>query len=518
MNPNILIKYAECIYGYAIKRTYSREEADELSQEILLTTLKQLPTLKDENLFEPWLWGIAANVMRDFRRKQGKQRAMFAFDVLSDMSYTDEYVFIDEELYTSLRSRISQLSAIYRDIIVLYYFDGLSVKDIANRLCIPEGTVTWRLSEGRKKLKYRIEGCKDMTEQALRPISMDIRINGNGNYNGKDKPFPWMFIKDALSQNVLYHCYHEAKTVETLSGLCGVPAYYIEDALQNLKHREAITEPSKGKYLTDFIIYGAEHSAYNEKAGKFLEDIIDEFAELIKSFTEAVIQNGVYTAGKAPLELCYLFGIMAMEHLNNTYNPFAVIPFKTRYDGNEWCYHAHINGTYKSGTGMGAEKNLNTGGSGTFAHCSYHFAGFGYRPILGYDKINICERIINRMPLTDDEEKEKAAEMIAAGYLSSCNGDIKLMIPTLTLAQKRYFDNLADNHFKSFMPKYVKIITSFTDGYRKLFPKHLMQEVDRALHQLSIGFFANAVNVAQQRGLLNRPAPDEICDVLVQHS
>jgi len=63
------------------------------------------------------------------------------------------------------------LSEIYRSIIILYYYEGLSTKGIADQLNIPEGTVTWRLSAGRKKLKKEFD---DMNETALHPVRMSI--------------------------------------------------------------------------------------------------------------------------------------------------------------------------------------------------------------------------------------------------------------------------------------------------------------------------------------------------------
>lgn len=53
MDVNILEKYIERIYGYALNNTYSTAEAQDLSQEILLTVVKELPYLRDESRFEP---------------------------------------------------------------------------------------------------------------------------------------------------------------------------------------------------------------------------------------------------------------------------------------------------------------------------------------------------------------------------------------------------------------------------------------------------------------------------------
>ena len=62
--------------------------------------------------------------------------------------------------------KIAMLSSTYRDIIVLFYYDGLSTKTISEKLKKPEGTVRWRLAEGRKKLKKEYT---QMNETALRP-------------------------------------------------------------------------------------------------------------------------------------------------------------------------------------------------------------------------------------------------------------------------------------------------------------------------------------------------------------
>lgn len=156
MKREIIEDYIEWVYGYAINHTCSREEADELEQEILFTAVHGLPKLKDENKFGSWLWGIANNVTKSFRRNLGKQRAMYSYDALENLSYEDAYFDTQEEIYDFLRTKIAMLSAIYRDIIVLYYYDGVSTKTISEKLKIPEGTVRWRLTEARRRLKRSV--------------------------------------------------------------------------------------------------------------------------------------------------------------------------------------------------------------------------------------------------------------------------------------------------------------------------------------------------------------------------
>lgn len=187
MTPDKIEDYIEKVYGYAVHHTYSSDEADELSQEILYTAIRELPKLRDDSRFEPWLWGVAANVTKSFRRTMGKYRAVYSFDVPEDIPFDDSDDYESEKIFDALRAKIAMLSEIYRNVIILYYYDGLSTREISDKLNIPEGTITWRLSEGRKKLKKELN---DMNETALRPICMSIGIYGSGDYDGKRIPFP----------------------------------------------------------------------------------------------------------------------------------------------------------------------------------------------------------------------------------------------------------------------------------------------------------------------------------------
>ena len=59
MMSDRIAAYVDKVYAYAVKKTFSDEEAAELSQEILYTAVRELPRLRDESRFEPWLWSLA---------------------------------------------------------------------------------------------------------------------------------------------------------------------------------------------------------------------------------------------------------------------------------------------------------------------------------------------------------------------------------------------------------------------------------------------------------------------------
>lgn len=514
MNADRIESYIEKVYGYAVNHTFSREEADELSQEILFTAIRELPRLKDVSRFEPWLWGIASNVTKSFRRYMGKQRTVCSYDTIENLFYEDEYSNENEELYDSLRTKIAMLSELYRNIIILYYYDSLSTKQISEKLHIPEGTVTWRLSEARKKLKKE---CTEMNETALKPVKLMIRIHGDGNYNDLTSPFPYVYIQDALSQNILYYCYESPKTTENLAKLCGVPAYYIEDCVKNLIKREAILEVSKGKYRTDFIIYSEKTREYDEKAKRIFEPVVDGFVSSMKKLADSAENLGIYTAEKPKDELIYLYGIMAMEHLSEKYNPIKWVERSVRYDGCRWSYHGYLMNENKSPIqGLGREESSNLGSRGTYTHISYHFGGFTYREMMFDYEINICEDILLGRKIADTDS---AASAIAKGFIfRKENSKLFVTVPAFTKAQKQQFDLLVDKAFAFSIDEYSNAVRKYVNGYQKLFPEHLKDDVARACNYMFFTLYATTIcDIAKERGLLFSPTKGSICDVLIQH-
>ena len=514
MDSGIIESYVEKVYGYAINHTYSREEADELAQEILFTAVRELPRLKDSSKFEPWLWGIANNVTKTFRRIMGKQRAMYSYDMPDNMTYEEEYFDDQEEIYDSLRTKIAMLSSIYREIIVLYYYDGLSTKQISEHLNIPEGTVTWRLSEARKKLKKE---CTKMNESALRPIRMKIDMYGNGNYDGVSIPFPDVYISDALSQNILYYAYEKAVSVEELAKLCGVPAYFIEERIDNLLKRDAIIEISKGKYQTDFIIWSDKYGIFcEENAEKALLPIMDKLITAIKAVSKEAQTIDFYKANKSDVDLLYLYGMLSFDYIRRHYCKLPCPQHKTKYDGYRWNYIGSIE------TGKHPRISINSHHSGNLdrgGNCTYtiYFGidGLNYRKMMSDNYITACYDIINQGASKDIDS---IANAIKDGFIiKKSDGSFFVPVPFFTIEQKRAFDAIVEKHFSPLIPEYEAITNKFIAAYKKIFPKHLSDDVERMCQGMFSNLYATVIAYAQKTGAIEKPSDEYYCEVLLQH-
>lgn len=504
--------YADRIYGFAVRHTYSREEADELSQEILLTAVRELPKLKDESRFEPWLWGVARNVTRAFRRAAGKKRAVYLYDVPEE-ALTEDGEDDDGEVYDFLRAKVAYLPKIYRDVIILHYYDGLSTRAISEKLHIPEGTVTWRLAEARKKIK---RGFDSMNETALRPVHLSLSLYGSCNYDGKLRPFPTVFFDDALSQNILYCSYEKPRTVGELAELCGVPAYYVEERVENLLSREAMVEAGKGRYQTGFVIRSDKHGAYyEENAEKALLPVADDLISALKHVTRQALEIDFYKAEKDENSLFYLFSALAFSYAGEECNPLPFPRFKKRFDGYMWSYIGSIETRAGKKIGIGVEKNSNGASRGSFSHTVFNGIGGTAQRSMMYDNyVNVCEDILKS---GKTEDLCSLGNAVSEGYIVKReDGSLVVTTPAFTIEQTQRFREIVVKSLMPLMPAYAECVCGFVEGYKKLFPAHLRDDADRLCYSLFVGMLADVIEHGQKAGVIAPPSGNRFVDILQQ--
>ena len=121
---------------------------DEIYDAISNTTVivfEKISTLKKEEFFKTWLTRILINECYKIYN-QNKKIVYLENNNQENLSYTDTYSDLE------LKSIIKKLNPDFKEIVMLYYFEDFSVKDISKILKIPEGTVKSRLSRARKEL------------------------------------------------------------------------------------------------------------------------------------------------------------------------------------------------------------------------------------------------------------------------------------------------------------------------------------------------------------------------------
>ncbi len=132
--------------------------SEDLVQETLLHVLRQR-TYQAGRPFKPWLYMIATNLARDYftsaavrqRWRGGDSEAALLH--LSDSEASPEERALAAEQGSEVRAALAQLREEYRVVLVLRFYQGFSLQEIAETLHIPLGTVKSRLSVGVHRLR-----------------------------------------------------------------------------------------------------------------------------------------------------------------------------------------------------------------------------------------------------------------------------------------------------------------------------------------------------------------------------
>jgi RNA polymerase sigma-70 factor (ECF subfamily) len=147
--------------------------AQDLCQETFLRVLRQSAPRGDRP-FRPWLYTIATNLARDHFKSTTVRRAarldLSQIEQLCDSAQGPEEHALRAEQQSAIVAAISVLRAEYRAALLLRFYSGMSLQEIADTLEIPLGTVKSRLSVGLRLLKERLSD--EVTLDAREPRDM----------------------------------------------------------------------------------------------------------------------------------------------------------------------------------------------------------------------------------------------------------------------------------------------------------------------------------------------------------
>src|SRR5260221_1260349 len=147
---------------------FTREDVEEICQEVFLTVIKSLPSFQGHCQLQTWLFRIAVNRARDYRQRQcaakrgGGQNTVslnnddpetgFTIDPPSQLPGPDDALMNAEKL-ALVGQALEQLGDPCQEIIELRYFGDLSYEEIARDLNMNQKTVSSRLSKCLDKLE-----------------------------------------------------------------------------------------------------------------------------------------------------------------------------------------------------------------------------------------------------------------------------------------------------------------------------------------------------------------------------
>lgn len=165
----IVSKYQGFICAVTYSATGDAEKSEELAHETFISAWRSLAQLKDLAKFRGWIGTIARNVVRNSFREKKRDiiSGAASIDAVDESAVAADES--DEEALAGERQAVVEMAlkripAKYREVIVLFYRQEQSIKEVAAQLELSEATVKQRLSRGRKMLK---EQAAEMIETTI---------------------------------------------------------------------------------------------------------------------------------------------------------------------------------------------------------------------------------------------------------------------------------------------------------------------------------------------------------------
>ena len=149
-------QYADDVLRMAYFYLADRHKAEDVCQDVFIKLYTHGHTI-EPGKEKAWLLRVTVNCCRDLWRGAWLKRVVLGAPSLELIPAQDETIEQREEKEALMRA-VNRLPAVFRETVLLHYYQGLGISEIAQMLDLPEGTISSRLSRARKKLEVLLKG------------------------------------------------------------------------------------------------------------------------------------------------------------------------------------------------------------------------------------------------------------------------------------------------------------------------------------------------------------------------
>lgn len=144
----VFIKYCKLLYKISIIMLCNEQDAYDAVQESFLKYLDTKTDFKDQSHEKAWLTRVNINICKNMLRFR-RMHPMVEYETLALHYHTSEE--------TGIMDALMSLNAKDKEVLILYYIEGYSCREIADMLKVTEDAIKKKLERARKRLKERCE-------------------------------------------------------------------------------------------------------------------------------------------------------------------------------------------------------------------------------------------------------------------------------------------------------------------------------------------------------------------------
>lgn len=526
MKKQDLLKYfdeelMEKLYSFCYARTNDSYEAQELCSDIIFQLVKVANTEGEIESLYSFVWRVAKNVYSDFSKKKRQYTDTFyegdaedVFEVIVEEEESDN----SNELLEKVYKRIAFLTKAYREVMIMYYLDGLSTSEIAKEQNISETAVRQRLFSARQKVKSEV---KEMAETYNRPLALDkidYVIWGMGDLKGGD---PRTVCERMFSKHVLWLCHKKPMSAGEIAEKLNVPTVYVEEELEILtkganEEYGLLRRTDNGKYAINFILL--DKIAVNKVQDLYLEQL-PQICNIVSQFIEENKKEYLalpYLNKKVDFNLILwqqiyfiikVFSqkvekVLSENYFENTKKierPFSVYGFvdNNKNYGGGWDI---VNAENVCGFSRVRLDNI------YITRIKQHFdCGLN---ISKASPVQLTLRAIDGLKINDlsEKEKEHAAKAIESGYLYKENDTIYTKVLVTSMKENEtLFDISKSLNVEDFEDEAQVIAENLAKLIKKNVPFYLLDEWSFVNEIASLPVLDSVVEILIEKGTLIPP-------------
>jgi RNA polymerase sigma-70 factor (ECF subfamily) len=166
---HLVDEHYQSLYRYAYRLSGAAADAEDLTQEAFCKAQAQLGSLRDPDRAKPWLFSILRNAYLH-RARSDRAHKQVSLDAVGDLP-GDGPADVPEVDPERLQLALNELPEGFRTPVILFYFEDMSYRDIAEQMDLPIGTVMSRLARAKTHLRERLQpGTQRMAGEVTRGL------------------------------------------------------------------------------------------------------------------------------------------------------------------------------------------------------------------------------------------------------------------------------------------------------------------------------------------------------------
>lgn len=148
LKHEMINRYFDTVYRLALSRTKDKSHAEDVTQDVFLRYIKTDKEFESEEHIKAWLIRVTINC----------SNSLFTSSWYKNSAPLTEDIKFETQEKSDVYYAVMELPSKYRTVIHLFYYEDMSVSDIANVMNTKESTVKSQLHRGREMLKKTLKG------------------------------------------------------------------------------------------------------------------------------------------------------------------------------------------------------------------------------------------------------------------------------------------------------------------------------------------------------------------------